>query len=249
MATSYGALCTDFYINHKVSLKMDLPGERETILHLFDQIKRICPSMDRFRRFDSEVLLESSRKDPSYQWASLRRSSIRAGYVNPDAMTDATRFHTRLLELVPYHLTISPLDVDHAELTFGFDLECKGNHDDVVFEALLGETPLADLLKIEGAKPMDVQPFIGAKLASDEDVQVFFEVRTRRRSRRGGSSRYRDEPISIFLMVRRFNPISTIDQWPQVFGQMVEQAEQITTDHVVPSLLTPIARQITSGSA
>ena len=37
MATSFGALCTDFYINQKVGLKMDLPADRETILHLFDR--------------------------------------------------------------------------------------------------------------------------------------------------------------------------------------------------------------------
>ena len=52
MATSYGALCTDFYINQKLALKMDLPSDRETILHFFDLVRREMPSMHRFRRYD-----------------------------------------------------------------------------------------------------------------------------------------------------------------------------------------------------
>ena len=51
MATSYGALCTDFYVNQKLALKMDLPSDRETILHLFDRVKKTVPNMNRFHRY------------------------------------------------------------------------------------------------------------------------------------------------------------------------------------------------------
>ena len=59
MTTSYGALCTDFYINQKLALKMDLPTERETLLHFFDQVRETHPGMTRFRRYDGELSLES----------------------------------------------------------------------------------------------------------------------------------------------------------------------------------------------
>ena len=36
MATSYGALCDDFYVNQKLTLRMDMPSDRETVLHLFE---------------------------------------------------------------------------------------------------------------------------------------------------------------------------------------------------------------------
>jgi hypothetical protein len=57
MATSFGALCTDFYVNQKLALKMDLPGERETVLHFFDRVKKSIPAMNRFRRYDGELAL------------------------------------------------------------------------------------------------------------------------------------------------------------------------------------------------
>ena len=108
MATSFGALCTDFYINQKLSLKMDLPGDRETVLHLFDGVRKAMPGMDRFRRYDGELALESARRDAEYRWLALRRTSVRTGHVNPQTMAEAYRFHRLILEVVPYHLTISP---------------------------------------------------------------------------------------------------------------------------------------------
>jgi hypothetical protein len=35
MADSYRALCSDFYVNLKLNLKLDLPRERQTVLDLF----------------------------------------------------------------------------------------------------------------------------------------------------------------------------------------------------------------------
>ncbi len=74
-------------------------------------------------------------------WA-LRQTTIRTGHVNPGNMTDAYQLHRLILELAPYHLTISPLDIDFVELLFGFDLECKSNHDTIVFDALFSHSPL-----------------------------------------------------------------------------------------------------------
>ena len=127
MATSFGALCTDFYVNHKLALRMDLPAERETVLHFFERVRKTVPSMNRFRRYDAELALESSRKEAEYRWLALWPTTVRTGHVNPQAMSDAYEYHRMIMELAPYHLSLSPLDVDFAELLFGFDLECKDN--------------------------------------------------------------------------------------------------------------------------
>lgn len=249
MPTSYGALCNDFYVNLKLSLKMDLPQDRETILHLFDRVRRSVPSMDRFRRFDGELALESSRRDSEYKWLALRQSSMRAGHVNPQSMEDAYDTHRLFLELAPYHLTISPLDVDCVELMFGFDLECQSDHDEVVYNALIADSPMVDLLKVPGSSIMDVQPMFGLSLSEQGDLQAYFEVKTRHKTRRGHSRRYRSEPLSLFLTVRRYGPIQQIDDLVDVFTLLSQKAEALASDRLVPNLLTPIARQITSSSA
>ncbi len=249
MATSLGALCTDFYINQKLALKMDMPAERETILHFFDRIRKALPSMNRFRRYEGELALESSRRDTEYKWMALRRTSIRSGHVNPQTMEDAYRFQRLLLEVSPYHLTISPLDVDYLELMFGFDLECKENHDRIIYEALYERTPMADLLA-EGdkhGKILDVQPVFGQALTEEGDLQAYFEVKTRPKSRRGSSRGYRHEPISLFLTLRKYGPIDDVKQLQSEFDSLTKTAEQLATDRLVPDLLTPISQRINAG--
>ncbi|MEM1208345.1 MAG: hypothetical protein AAF586_02440 [Planctomycetota bacterium] len=252
MATSFGALCTDFYVNQKLALKMDLPGERETVLHFFDRVKKSIPGMNRFRRYDGELALESARKDAQYQWLALRRTSIRTGHVNPDAMSDAYQFHRLILELCPAYLSLSPLDVDYVELMFGFDLDCKEDQDTVVYEALFADSPMANLLNLgTGAgKILDVQPVMGASLTDSGDLQAYFEVKTRQKTRRGSSRAFRSEPISLFLTLRQYGPIDELSDLPtKVFDALSEHAEHLAADKLVPELLQPIARHITNASS
>lgn len=249
MATSYGALCTDFYINQKLALKMDLPSDRETVLHFFDLIRRAMPSMHRFRRYDGELALESSRRDAEYKWLALRRTTVRSGHVNPQSLAEAYQFNQLMLEFAPHHLTISPLDVDYLELMFGFDLECKDNHDEVVFDALYENTPLGKSLTLGGKKMLDVQPVFGVNLTESGDMQGYFEVKTRRRSRRGSARASRHEPISIFLTVRKYGPVDSVEDLREHFDTLASHCENLANERLVPGLLTPIARHITSSSA
>ena len=249
MATSFGALCTDFYTNHKLALKMDLPSERETTLHFFEAVRKSVPSMDRFRRYNNELALESSRRDQEYRWLSLQQTTVRTGHVNPRSMSQAYDFHRLVLDLAPYHLTISPLEVDFQELMFGFDLECEADHDEVVFDALLSDTPFAKLLSVPHGKLLDVQPVLGVALTAQSDTQAYFEVKTRTKSRRGSASRFKHEPISLFLTIRRYGPAQQLDDLTNVLSELAAKTEELATDRFVPDLLTPIARQITSSSA
>lgn len=249
MATSFGALCTDFYINQKTALKMDLPSERETTLHFFEAVRKSVPDMDRFRRYERELALESSRRNEEYKWLSLQRTNLRTGHVNPQTMREAYDYHRLILRYMPHYLSISPLDLDYLELLFGFDLECRSDHDEVVFEALFAATPLAELFKVPGGKILDVQPAMGMSLSDRGNEQVYFEVKTRTKSRRGSGARYRHEPISLFLTLRRYGPVRKVDELVDNFTALADRAEALATEHFVPAVLTPIARQITSSSA
>lgn len=249
MATSFGALCTDFSVSHKLALKMDLPGDRETILHLMDRVRKSVPAMNKLQPFENELVLESSRRDPEYQLLGLARRHIRTAYFNPPSMTKAYNFHKMILELAPYHLTISTLDVDSFDLTLGFDLECKGNHDEVVYEALYAGGPLGELLKVDGAKILDVQPYFNLSLNPQGTLQAFFEVKTRTRGRKGSTGRFKHEPISLFLTVRKFGPIDAIEDLNTALKEMAMHAETLATERLVPQLLAPISRQITSSNA
>lgn len=254
MATSFSALCHDFYINQKLSLKMDLPSSRETLLDLFARVRKSRPAMDRFRRFDHELALESSARDGCYEWLALRQNSVRTGAVNPESLELGGELHRLVLEIAPYYLSINALDIDYLELMYGFDLEAPNHHDEIVFDALFADTPLGKLNENDQMAAMDVQPIFSFALDPARQYHVTYEVKTRAgdpESTEEGmpaDAPRSDEPISIFMSIRRMGPLDTIEQLIDVYQGMSMEAERLANDQVVPQLLTPISKAISSRS-
>ena len=246
MVNSIGALCTDFYVNQKLGLKMDLPTARETVLDMFDRIRKELPNMDRFRRYKGELALESPELDSQYNWLALDRTSVRSGWVNPESLAEAYRLHRLILEVAPYFLSISPLDVEFVELVFGFDLEAMTNRNEVVFEALLAQSPLMSLVETDRESVLDAQPFVGFSLSRRCDVQAFVEIKTRSRSAEVAAGRFENEPISVYLTVRRYGPFQTIQDFSDSFGALAGHAERLSEERVIPHVVMPIREQLLS---
>ncbi len=242
--TSLGAVCTDFYVNQKLALKMDLPSAREPVLDMFDRVRRELPSMDRFRRYDGELALESPESESRYNWLALTKTAIRTGWVNPENLPSAYRLHRLILEIAPYYLSISPIDVEYVELVFGFDIEADRNRNEVVFDALLGDSPLTALVDHDRETLLDAQPFVGFSLSRRCDLQAFIEVKTRTRTREAASGRYGPEPISVYLTVRRYGPFQTIQELSDSFGTLAGHAERLSEDRVIPCVVMPIREEL-----
>lgn len=240
----YGSLCTDFYVNQKLGLKMDLPSSRAHVLDMFDRIRKQLPHMDRLRRFEEEVALESPDVDSHYSWVALRGTALRSGSVNPASVHDAYRLHKLILEVAPYYLSISPLDVEYLELVYGFDMRARSNRNEIVFDALLGDSPLAALVGESGEAVLDAQPFLGISLNDACDLQAFVEIKTRTGSEEVAAGRYEDEPISIYLTVRKFGPLASIDDFVGIFGTLAGHIERIAEDRIIPGIVVPIHRAI-----
>jgi hypothetical protein len=230
-------------VNQKLSLKLDLPRERQTILDLFDRVRRQFPSMNQFRRYKDELALEAEHNAAQHRWIAIRNNNIRSGSVNPEELAEAYALHKHVLDVAPYFLSISPLDVDFIELLYGFDMMAERNHDQIVYDALLADSPLAKVLDIPESNISDCQPIFGLVLRDHGDTEAMFEVKTRSASRGGG----RDEPISIYLTLRKYGPVSEIHQLPEVLAEMARIGEDLVDSRVVPSLVVPIRDAIGSN--
>ena len=246
MNTSFAALCTDFYVNQKLALKMDLPSNRETVLDMFDRIKRDMPEMDRFRRYENELALESPEEHAEYSWMAIKQTSVRSGWVNPDLLDRAYRLHQLILETAPYFLSITPLDVDYLELVFGFDLEAQANRNEIVFDALLADSPLALLIDFEREHVLDAQPFIGFSLNEKSDLQAFVEIKTRTRPTELAHGHFEREPISIYLTIRQHGPLKSMSDFATTFARLAGHAERLSEDRVIPHIVAPIREAIIS---
>jgi len=239
MAESYRAICSDFYVNQKISLKLDLPRERQTVLDMFDRVRRQYPTMSQFRRYRDEVALESDPSAEQNRWVAIRNNNIRSGAVNPESLAEAYSLHAHVLEVAPYFLSVSPLDVDFLEVLYGFDIQTERNQDEVVYEALIANSPFAKLLDLPDARVSDCQPLFGLTVREPDgegEIEVNFEVKTRAQQRGGRP----DEPVSVYLTLRKFGPVGEVRQLPEVLTHLTRLGEELAESRVVPNMVVPI---------
>lgn len=249
MPESFNAFTSDFYVNMRLQVKMDLPTNRETVLSLFERLRRDRPEMTRFRRYDNELALEGGgeNNDPSQRWVGVRKTSIRTGDVNPASLADGLKLHRLVLDVAPNYLNISALDIEYVELVYGFDLPATGNHDAIVADALIGTGPLASLLNIRNAIPTSFQPVFGLALSEDAELQVQFEVKTRP-SRAPKGEEAGASPITVICALRKYGVLSDIKDLPSVLRTLAATGEDMIETRVIPHMLKPIHQVIASNN-
>ena len=135
--TQYGAFSDDFYVNMNLSTEMELPHSRESVLHFFEQVRRRYPTMQNFHaREKREYVLEEEKESGAYRWVSTEAKRINSGVVNPQTYEEAAKQHREVLELIPFEMSVSPLDCESLSVMFGFDFTCRGNQNEILAEAI-----------------------------------------------------------------------------------------------------------------
>lgn len=249
MSNPFGAFCEDFYVNMRLGSQLQLPHNRETLLHFFERIQKRFPTMTRFRKNDNnELNLEEDRAAESYRWVSIEQKRISAGHVNPSTVEESLTLHTMLLEYAPHLLGISPVEIDYLDVLFGFDLGFSGNHDEIIADSLLADSPLTCLAEEKGARPVDFQPTVTVALSDDCRLQARIDVVTRTNSYQVRTGDYADDVISVYLILRRYWGDRPRESMEQIFASMAERAEQLCHDHILPKVVKPISTAIASRS-
>ncbi len=246
MPSSYRALCSDFYINTKLNVRMELPTNREPVLELFERTRRSYPAMNAFRRYKDELALESAPNATPHRWIAIRNASVRSGVVNPTTADEMYSIHRTSVEISPYFLSISPLDIEYIELLYGFDLTAKGNHDAIAANALFAGSPMAALLDTAEINVLDCQPAMGMKLVDDDGLEVHFEVKTRSKGKKPNEPN--TDPISVYLTLRKYDPVTNLEELTPRLNEMIERGQTLVDDYALPNLLMPLREEIASGS-
>lgn len=248
MPHGFGSICDDFYVNLRVGTQLGLPQQRDTLIHFFEQIQKSFPDMTRFRRAEAELTLEEDREKESYRWLSVDAMRLASGHVNPDSIEDALKLHHKVLDYAPHALGLSMVEIDHLDVVFGFDLEFGGNHDEVVAESLMADSPLAGLLDEPGAKAVDVQPTMTVSLTEDQRLQARVDVVTRSNGGPNRGAEFAPDAISVFLILRRYWGDRVREPIGDLLNQLAGKAETMAENFVVPKVILPIRAAIAARS-
>jgi len=246
MSNCYSSLCDDFYIDMYINTELDLPTQRDTILAFFERIQKEFPSMGCFyRREKNEYCLEEDRGAAQYRWITLETDRIGSGVVNPSNFESAYCQDRLVLELVPYMLSVSHLDIDSLDVTFAMDFDYTGSHDEVIAEALLAQSAFSCLLDLPSARPIGFSPAVVAALSDDCRTQARISVESKTSVIESGKQKYKsDEAISLFFTIRQYPSSTEKFDALKSFEHQCQLAEKLMAEKIVPNFVQPLTETI-----
>lgn len=243
--SGYGAFSDDFYLNMNLGTEMDLPKNRETLLHFFEQMQRRYPTMQNFYSRDpAEFVLEEEKEQGAYRWVSVEARRINSGCVNPESRDEAIAQHVTALELVPFALSVSPLDCEALSIIYGFDYTFRGNQNDVMTEALGVIPGFEKLLDMPQTHVLCNEPAI--QIALDEECRtqcrIAFETRTSAYQVRTGD--FPEDQLSVYLTVRRYDSLAPNEDYASEFQRLAGLANDLVDGYLVENVLRPLQQAI-----
>jgi hypothetical protein len=229
-----------------VNTELELPSARDTILAFFERIQKQFPSLGHFyRRDNNDYCLEGNRQSGNYGWVALEAERIGSGVVNPPQFKSVYAQHKLVLELIPYMLSVSHLDIGSLDVTLAMDFDYSGNHDEIISEALFGASAFSSLMELPSAKAMGFSPEVIIALSEDCRTQARISVESKtsvlgsRRKDRG-----EDTAISLSFTIRQYPSGAGKFDSTDSFEKQCALAEELMAERIVPNFVLPLTNVI-----
>ena len=241
----YRSFSDDYYVNMNLNTEMDLPQNRETLLHFFEQVQKQYPSMRNFYNRDKgEFVLEEDKDKGNYRWTSVEGRRVCSGYVNPESLDDAIEQHLLVLDLIPYALSVSPLDCESLNVMFGFDYTYRGNHNQLLVEAL-GVIPAFErIAELSNSTVICNEPSIQLALDDDCRLQCRLSVETRTSAYHVRTGEYPEEQLSVYLTARRYGSLDAGESYTSAMRRLTQVCRELVDNYVIEHILQPLQQAI-----
>ncbi|MEM8944911.1 MAG: hypothetical protein AAGD11_06970 [Planctomycetota bacterium] len=244
----YSALSDDYYVNMNLATEMELPSNRETVLHYFEQIQKKYPEMRNFYSRDKrDFVLEEDKDNGNYRWCTVETKRVCSGQVNPESLDGILEQHRHALDVAPYALSISPLDCEALDLLIGFDFTYRGNHNQLIAEAL-GICPAMEQIgNMPGATIISNEPNITFALDDDCRLQCRLSVESRTNAYQIRTGEYSEDQISVYVTARQYGSLAPNQTYLETLDRLHAVSREIIETYVVEAVLHPLARTIALG--
>ena len=237
----------DFYVNVNLNTEMELPNNRDTVLHFFEQMKKGFPDLRNFyTRENGDLVLEGDKEQDSYRWLAIEPRRLSSGQMNPDSLEEAFRQHEMVLDLAPPLLTISLLDCEALDVMFGFDFNFDGNHDEVVAEALGVGHGLEGLFDMPKAQVINYEPSVTLALDESCRLQCRLSIETRTNAYQIRTGEFPEDQISVYFTVRQYWGTGPDRSFLDSFRRQREIGEEVVQSRIIPRIVRPLAQAIAS---
>ena len=152
--------------------------------------------------------------------------------------------HELVLQLVPYMLSVSPLDCEALDFMMGFDFSYRGNHDQLIAEALGTSPCLEGMLDMPGAKELNFEPSMTISLDEACRVQARMMIETRTNAYQVRRGDFPEDQISVYFTVRQYGSLEHDRSYEKTLAELKEQSELLMDEYVVEQVLRPLSQAI-----
>lgn len=243
----YSRLADDFYCNMQLNTEMPLPVDRETILGFFERVQKSYPVMRNFfSRENGDFVLEQDKEDGSQRWVSLEPRRICSCFLNPSSIDEAMEQHELILDLIPYMLSVSKLDCEALDYVYGFDYLYRGNHDQLVADAVGVPTGYASFGKIPGAQVINFEPVVTIALEDSCRRQARLQFETRTNAYQVRRQEFPEENITVCFTVRQYGSLGHDASFQDTLRSLREMSDELMEQCVIDEILNPMRETIAS---
>lgn len=196
-----------------------------------------------------EFVLEEPKTQGHYRWSAVDARRICSGHVNPSSIDAAFDQHNLVLDLVPYSLSVSPLDCESLNLMFGFDFNYAGNHSELVVDALGIPPAFEQLAERYRDRMITYEPHMQFATDIDCQTQIRVSVETRTTDYHVKTQTFPQEQISVYVTARHYGSLPPSTDYRQVLSQLRESCTEVVQEVVANDILKPLQRTIEIKSA
>jgi hypothetical protein len=149
-----------------------------------------------------------------------------------------------VLDTAPYALSVSPIDCESLNVMFGFDYTYRGNHNELLVEAL-GITPAFErLAEIPGATVICNEPSLQLALDAECRTQFRLSVETRTTAYHVRTGDYPEEQLSVYLTARRYGSLDSGETYVSAMWKLAEVCRELIESYVIENVLRPLQHTI-----
>jgi hypothetical protein len=238
-------LADGHFVNVNLTTELELPSSRDTLLHFFEQIKKLYPEMRNFfAREPNEYVLEQDKDAGHYRWTSIEPKRISSGYANPESADLAMEQHYAILDLMPYSLSVSPLDCESLNFMYGFDFTFRGNHHQLIAETLGVAPALERLMGLRGSRLVSADQALTVALDDSCRTQFRLQIEPRTTAYQIRAGEFPEDPLSVYLTVRRYGSLDPGMTYRSEIERLHRIGTEILQEYVIEQVLLPLQRAI-----
>jgi hypothetical protein len=127
---------------------------------------------------------------------------------------------------------------------YGFDFTYRGNHNQLVAEAL-GVTPAFEsLLDMANANAIAYEPAIQIALDENCRVQCRLSVETRTSAYHVRTGEFPEEQLSVYVTARRYGSLDPGESYIDVMRSLDVICQEVVDEYVVEQILRPLQQTI-----